>query len=91
MKNSGKAQIRQLFGLALTRLITFSMTNHIYTFKDSKRIQISGGATGYDETGELADLVMLWWDMVFADRLRELDLTMDLFVRFKDDLNIIGE
>ena len=65
------------------------MENHIYQFKGVKRIQGVGGPTGLDITGELADLIMLWWDLQFMEILRDLGLEVDLYGRFKDDGNII--
>ena len=77
--------------MALKRLINISMKNHIYEFKNKSRLQSEGGATGYDETGELADLYMLWWDLKFIEKLKHLNIFIDLFARFKDDCNVISE
>ena len=52
-------------GIAIENLIVTSMKNHIYSFNGVKRIQCKGAATGLDETGDLADLFMLWWDSTF--------------------------
>ena len=81
----------KLLGIALERLIIVSMKNHIYTFKGTNRIQKNGGATGLDETGELGDVFMLWWDKMFVKLLKRCEIVLDLFVRFKDDLNIITD
>ena len=67
------------------------MKHHIYQFNGVKRVTRSGSATGLDETGELADTLMLWWDREFLKRLDELNILVDLFTRFKDDTSIITE
>ena len=80
-----------MFGLALKNLIIVSMRNHVYSFKNEYFLQKERAATGLDETGELADLVMLWWDLMFTCKVKELDLSIDLYKRFKDDCNIVME
>ena len=81
----------KLIGIALERLIVVSMSNHIYSFKNVNRVQKKGGATGLDITGILADLVMIWWDKQFQELIEHCQLQMDLFVRFKDDANILAD
>ena len=85
------SEIKKMFGMALRRLIVISMKNHIYEFNSEIKLQSDGGATGYDETGELADLYMLWWDRQFIEKIKDFQLIIDLFARFKDDCNMIGE
>ena len=80
-----------MFGLAFKRLIITSMNNHVYSFKNEYRLQQDCGPTGLDETGEVADLYMLWWDLAFTTKLKDLKLVIDLYARFKDDCNIIGD
>ena len=86
-----KFQLRSMIGVALKTLILTVMKNHMYTFKNVNKLQIEGGATGLDLTGELADLIMLWWDMEFMKVLKDLSLKIDLYGRFKDDGNLIVE
>ena len=52
---------------------------------------MKGGATGLDETGELADLLMLWWIDEFLAALKKLNLNLDLLTLFKDDLGVITD
>ena len=80
-----------MFGLAFKRLIITSMNNHVYSFKNEFRLQKDCGPTGLDETGEVADIYMLWWDLAFITKLKDLKLVIDLYARFKDDCNIIGD
>ena len=34
---------------------------------------------------------MLWWDSKFIEKLKTLDIFIDLFARFKDDCNVVSE
>ena len=42
-------------------------------------------------TGELADLIMLWWDVEFLGMLENFSVGVGLYTRFKDDIGIIVE
>ena len=81
--------LRKLFGLAIKTMILACMQNHLYQFKGIKRLQKEGGPTGLDLTGELADLFMLWWDLKFVQKLKDLKIGVDLYGRFKDDIGLI--
>ena len=89
-RNAEIAEVKKMFGLALKRLIIVSMRNHVYSFKNEYYLQCQGGSTGLDETGEVADLYMLWWDLMFNSKVKDLGLTLKLFARFKDDCNVIS-
>ena len=58
-RKASKNEVKMMFGLALKNLIIVSMKNHVYSFNNEYSLQQNGAATGLDETGELADLVML--------------------------------
>ena len=77
--------------MALKNLILMTMKNHIYSFKNEFYQQIKGGSTGLDETGEVADLYMLWWDLEFLSKIKDLDLKTDIYARFKDDCNVLTD
>ena len=66
------------------------MSNHIYTFDNEVKIQNDCGPTGLVITGIALDVFMLWWDSKFLDRLKEMKVSPDIYVRFKDDCNILG-
>ena len=91
MRSPTDLEVRKLFGLALERLINISMRNHVYSFNNVKRLQSEGGATGLDETGEVADLLMLWWLQKFVNVLDKLGLKTNLLTLFKDDLGVITD
>ena len=86
-----KLEVRKLLGLAFERLIVVSMKNHIYQFENQNRLQNEGGATGLVETGELADVYMLWWDDEYMKLLESVQVVLDVLGRFKDDINNICE
>jgi len=81
--------VKKMVGTALEILILTVMGNHIYQFDGKTFLQLSGGATGLDLTGELADIIMLWWDGEFLAKLNGLAIHVDLYKRFKDDINLI--
>ena len=47
-----------------------------------------GGSTGLELTGELADLIMLWWDEDFLGQLKNLSVEIGLYTHFKDDFTV---
>ena len=54
-------------------------------------MQDDEGPTGLDLTGLVADIFMLWWDDQYLEKLTELGFVLDLYTRFKDDVNVISE
>lgn len=42
-------------------------------------------------TGDVGDLYMLWWDAQLKSKLECLSIHLDIFARFKDDVNILGD
>ena len=86
-KEPNQEVAKKLFGIALERLILVSMKNHIYQFDNVTRLQMKGAATGLDETGEVADVYMLWWDNEFLSILKQVNIEIDIYARFKDDIN----
>ena len=66
------------------------MKNHLYQFGNVVRLQDNTGPTGLDITGLATDVYMIWWDEKFLNRLKELRIHLDIYKRFKDDLNILG-
>ena len=63
----------------------------MYKFNGERRLQEKEGPTGLDLTGLVADIFMLWWDDQYLEKLAELGFTLDLYTRFKDDVNVISE
>ena len=87
-KYPNKEVVRKLVGNALEILILTVMGSHMYQFNGQSRLQLKGGATGLELTGELSDLIMLWWDEEFLRQLKNLSVEVGLYTRFKDDLTV---
>ena len=68
-------------------LIT-SMNHHLYQFGNTIRIQKEGGPIGLKLTGEIADCLMLDWDMKLLEKLKAFEIIPELYTRFKDDITI---
>ena len=83
--------LRKLVGSALEILILTVFGSHMYQFNGQFRLQLDGGATGLELTGELADLIMLWWDEEFLNQLKNLSVEVGLYTRFKDDICVFVE
>ena len=89
LKSPSETEVKTMVGLVLENIIKISMKNHLYQFANQVRVQENTGPTGYDLTGLVADVYMVWWDERFSQRLLDLKLKTDINVRFKDDLNIL--
>ena len=76
-------------GLVIENIILLGMGNHLYQFGNQVRLQNDTGATGYDMTGLCADVYMVWWMDKFVNKLNQLNIKLDVNVRFKDDLNLM--
>ena len=85
-----ESQVRSMVGLVIEKIVYITMSNHMYTFNNEVRVQNDCGPTGLVITGVALDVFMLWWDSKFLDRLKEMQLSPDIYVRFKDDCNILG-
>ena len=89
MRSPTDSETKTMIGLVLENIIKIAMKNHIYQFKNEVRIQNDSGATGFDLTGLVADVFMIWWDDRFSRRLEDLNIFPDVNLRFKDDLNLL--
>jgi len=89
LKSPSETEVKTMVGLVLENIIKISMKNHLYQFANQVRVQENTGPTGYDLTGLVADVYMVWWDERFSQRLFDLKWKIDINVRFKDDLNIL--
>ena len=65
------------------------MQNHIYKFGEELRGQREGGHIGVELTGALSDLLMLYWDRKFLNKLKEINIQVKGYKRFKDDTDIM--
>ena len=65
------------------------MKNHIYHFENTLKKQSGGGPIGLDLTGELANIFMAWWDKQLLLKLNQHNISVILYKRYVDDINII--
>ena len=72
---------RKLVGKVVEMLIIAGMTNHVYRFRNSIRIQMNGGPIGLSLTGQVAD-----WEQKYMTTLEKYNLKPLLYTRFKDDI-----
>ena len=87
-RNPNSQEQRKMFGKALEIMLTSCMNNHIYLFENNTRIQKQGGPIGLKLTGEIADCLMIDWDQQLLRKLKEYEITPELYTRFKDDIEI---
>ena len=73
---------------ALRVTILFLMTNHIYKFDGSIRRQTKGGPIGLEITGDLAQILMIWYDEHLKTRLIREGQILLLYKRYVDDINM---
>ena len=84
-----KLEKQKMFTVGICIGVKLVMENHIYRFGGELRRQTSGGPIGVELTGALADLFMLYWDRKFLNKLKDLDIKIKGYKRFKDDTNIM--
>ena len=49
--------------------VHFTMKNHLYSFNDEMRRQEEGGPIGLALTGDVAQILMAWWDKQLIEKL----------------------
>ena len=83
------AETKKLLAEALRIVILFIMKNHIYQFDNQIKRQKDGGPIGLELTGDLAQIFMIWYDNRLLDRLREENITVLMYKRYVDDINMV--
>ena len=53
---------KKMLAEALTIAVKFTMKNHLYKFNGTARQQKEGGPIGLGLTGDIAQILMVWWD-----------------------------
>ena len=74
---------------ALKVVICFIMKNHIYTFNGERRCQSKGGPIGLGLTGDVAQILMCWWDNKLKEKLEEKGMAVLMYKRMVDDINLV--
>ena len=62
-----------------------------YKFSNKIRLQKQGGPIGLRLTGEIADCLMIDWDMKLLAELESHNIVPELYTRFKDDIAVVVE
>ena len=72
---------------AITIAVRFVMKNHFYTFGGVIRRQAKGGPIGLSLTGDVAQVMMAWWDQRVIEKLRDAGINPLMYLRYVDDIN----
>ena len=83
------AVIKRMLGEALGVAVRYIMRNHIYMFNKEARRQKKGGPIGLGLTGDVAQVLMCWWDMKVIERLNERGMEVIMYKRYVDDINMV--
>ena len=73
---------------ALRIILEVILQNHTYIFNNVIRKQTSGGPIGMDLTGLVAKIFMAWWDTQMIRKSEEIGITIGMYKRYVDDINI---
>ena len=74
---------------ALNIVIKVIMKNHVYECNNETKKQKEGGPIGLELTGELAKVLMNWWDEQLKKKIKEQeDLKIAMYKRYIDDINL---
>ena len=74
---------------ALVSSIRYTMKNHVYTFQDKYFKQAEGGAIGVGLAGEVANVLMIWWDRRLKSLLTDSQTVLKLYSRYVDDVDLV--
>ena len=88
-RNLSDVQIRSLIAIAAAKSTRVVMSNHFYQIGGKIFRQREGSPIGVDLSVESCSLYMTNWDHKYLSKLRKLGLTIDLYIRYVDDI-VIG-
>ena len=81
---------KEMVAEALEIVIKFVMTNHIYECNGNMKKQREGGPIGLELTGELAKIMMSWFDKQMIKKIEEQsDIRLKMYKRYVDDINVV--
>ena len=80
---------RYMFCIAIEKMVIRTMKIHDFQFDGMIYRQNNGGAIGLDLTGVVADIYMCYWDKQLLRLLEEKDISTKVYMRYKDDVNMI--
>ena len=80
---------KRMLSEALAIAVRFVMKNHIYMFNGQGRQQMKGGPIGLGLTGDVAQVLMSWWDMQLMEKLDQRGMEVLMYKRLVDDVNMV--
>ena len=83
------AATKKMIAVALSVGVNFTMKNHLYSFNGEMRRQEKGGPIGLALTGDVAQILMAWWDKQLIARLEARGMKMLLYKRYVDDIVLV--
>ena len=89
MRDATEDEIKKMFAETISLLIIVLMNSHVYKFGGKLRLQSGNGSIGDRATGIIAQFVMIWWERIFKNKLKNLNIQNDLLERYIDDVNIV--
>ena len=81
-------QRRRMIASMMEIMVKNIMKNHCYQFDGKLYQQQAGAPIGLKLSGILARLVMLKFDKLYIEKLRNLKIDIVLYQRYIDDLNM---
>ena len=88
-KIPSRRQVRRLIALFLAKTSCWIMDNHTYMFDDKIYRQSSGTPIGLQIAVNISRLVMVDWDQRMTTKLINVNIRMEVFMRYVDDVNLI--
>ena len=85
-ENISDIEVRKLLALGVSKAIKTVMGNHFFKIGGKMYKQTDGGSIGLDLTVELASIYMTLWDERFMKKCKNMDLKIDLYTRYVDDI-----
>jgi len=79
--------ITQMITYALSITLRYTLKNHVCTFNNQLYKQLNGGAIGVGIAGDVATLMMVWWDKQLKSQIPGIQL----YARYVDDIDVVLE
>ena len=80
---------KKMIAEALSIGVNFTMKNHLYGFNGEMRRQAKGGPIGLALTGDVAQILMAWWDRQLIEKLEAAGMKVLLYKRYVDDIILV--
>ena len=86
-----KDATKKMIAEALSIGVNFTMKNHFYSFNGEMRRQEKGGPIGLALTGDVAQILMAWWDRQLIEKLESREMKVLLYLRYVDDIVLVSK